>query len=140
MLLHLPLRVTITSITYYKNAIGINASLLTNQVVNTAFPVANIYANRMQCLALIDTSCSRTIIYADQCLSWKKASVDIMTSRGISRLCCGIRMVTVSIEEGGSAKISVLLVCSRLLGFNLLLGTDAIKELGRIAVGLSGQI
>ena len=48
-------------------------------------------------------------------------------------------MVTASTEEG-SAKISTLVVHGRLLGFDLLLGTDVIKTLGGIAVGPLGQI
>ena len=59
---------------------------------------------------------------------------------GMSRSCCSIRMVTLSTEEGSSAKISVLVVRSRPLGFGLLLGIDAIKALGSIVVGPSGQI
>ena len=45
-----------------------------------------------------------------------------MTIEGMSHSCCGIEMVTVSTEEGGSAKISVLVLRGRLLGFDLLLG------------------
>ena len=75
---------------------------------------------------------------ADQCRSWKRATMDIMMVGGLSHSCCSIRMVAVFAEEGDSA--SVLVVCDRLQGFNLLLGIDAIKALGGIALGPSGQI
>ena len=58
-----------------------------------------------------------------------------MTIGGISCPYCSIGMVIVSMEEGSSAKISMLVVHGRPLEFDLLLGIDAIKALGGIAVG-----
>ena len=58
----------------------------------------------------------------------------------MSHPCCSVRMVSVFMEGGGSVKISELVVCDRSLGFDMLLGIDAIKALGGIAIGLSGQI
>ena len=43
-------------------------------------------------------------------------------------------------EEGSSAKISVLVVCGKPLGFDLLLGIDAIKSLGGMVVGPMGLV
>ena len=77
---------------------------------------------------------------ADRCRSWKRATVDVMTIGGMSRPCYGVGKVTVSTEEGGSAKISVLVVCGRPLRFDLLLGIDTLKALEGIAVGPSEQI
>ena len=77
---------------------------------------------------------------ADCCQSWKRAIVDVTTIGGMACPCCCIGMVTVSTEEGGSAKISVLVVHSRPQRFDLLLGIDAIKVLGGIAVGPLGRI
>ena len=101
--------------------------------------MANIYVDKMQCLGLIDNGCSWTIVDADWCQSWKKATEDIMI-RGMSCLCCSIGMVAVSMEEGSLIKIRVLVVQGKLLGFDLLLGIDAIKAFGSIAVRLTGQI
>ena len=53
--------------------------------------------------------------------------MDVMTIGGMSHSCCDERMVTVSMEEGSSAKISVLVVHGKPQGFDLLLGIDAIK-------------
>ena len=49
-------------------------------------------------------------------------------------------MVTVSTEEGSSAKISILVVHGKPLGFELLLGINAIKELGGMVVGPTGSV
>ena len=66
--------------------------------------------------------------------------MNVMTIGGMSCLCCGDRMVTVSTEEGSSAKISVLVVCGKPLGFDLLLGINAIKVLGGMVVGPTGLV
>ena len=49
-------------------------------------------------------------------------------------------MVTVSMEEGSSAKISMLVVHGKPLGFDLLMGIDAIKALGGMVVGPTGSV
>ena len=108
---------------------GISASLLPHDDVNAVSPAARIYVDGAKCSALIDYGCSRTIIDADRCRSWRRAIVDVMTIGGMSRPCCGDGMVFVSMEEGSSAKISVLVVRGKQPGFDQLLGIDAIKAL-----------
>ena len=108
--------------------------------MNVAFPAVSIYVDGAKCSALIDTSCSRTIIDADRYWSWKRATVNMMTIGGMSRPCCGDGMVTVSTEEGSSAKISVLVVGGKPLGFDLPLGINAIKALGGMVVGPTGSV
>ena len=67
--------------------------------------------------------------------------MNVMTIGGMSRSCCGERMVTVSTEEGSSAKISVLVVRGKSFGFDLLLGIDGIKKkLGGMVVGPTGSV
>ena len=107
--------------------------------MNVVLSAASIYVDGAKCSALIDTGCSRTIINADQCRSLR-VIVNVMTIGCMSHLCCGDRMVTVSMEEGSSAKISVLVVCGKPQGFDLLLGIDAIKALGGMVVGPTGSV
>ena len=66
--------------------------------------------------------------------------MDVIMIGGISHLCCSDRMVTVSTEEGSSAKISVLVVHGKPLGFDLLLRIDAIKALGGVVFGRTGLV
>ena len=113
----------------------ISASLLPYEDVNVALPAASIYVDGAKCSALIDTGYSRIIIDADRYRCWRRAIVNVM-----SRPCCGDGMVTVSMDEGSSAKISVLVVRGKSLGFDLLLGIDAIKALGGMVVGLTGSV
>ena len=94
----------------------------------------------MQYLALVDTDCLRTIVDADRCWSWTRAAVDVTTIGGMSHLCCSVGMVTVATEGGNSVKISVLVVRGKPLGYDLVLGIDAIRMLGGISVWPSGEI
>ena len=119
---------------------SIKASLLLHEDVNAVLPAASIYVDGAKCLALIDTGCSRTIIDADRCRFWRRAIVNVTTIGGMSRPCCGDGMVTVYTEEGSSAKISMLVVRGKPLGFDLLLDIDAIKALGGGVVGAIGSV
>ena len=58
----------------------------------------------------------------------------------MSRLCCGVGTVTVATEGGDSAKISVLVVRGKPLGYDLFLDIDAIRTLGGVVVWPSGQM
>ena len=59
---------------------------------------------------------------------------------GTSCAHCGIRVVSISTNEGDSTKIDVLVVRGKPLGFDLLLGIDAIKASGGIVVGPTGSV
>lgn len=52
---------------------------------------------------------------------------------GTSNVCCGVGVVTISMNKGDSAKVYVLAAHGKLLGFDLLLGIDVIKALGVVA-------
>ena len=69
-----------------------------------------------------------------------RRSVDVMTIGGMSRPCCGVGMVTIGTEGGNPAKISLMVVHGKPLGYDLLLRIDAIRAWGGIAVWPSGQI
>ena len=66
--------------------------------------------------------------------------MNVMMIGGMSCPCCGDGMVTVFTEEGSSAKISVLVMRGKSLGFGLLLGINAIKTLGGMVVGPIGSV
>ena len=99
---------------------SISTSLLPHEDVNAALLAASIYVDRAKC--------------------WRRAIVNMMTIGAMSHPCYGDGMVTVSKEEGSSAKISVLVVRGKSLGFDLLLGIDAIKALGGTVVGPTGSV
>ena len=65
-----------------------------------------------------------------------RISSDIMTIGGMSHPCCGVGMVVVATKGGNSAKISVLVVRGKPLGYDLLLGIDAIRALECVATNV----
>ena len=66
--------------------------------------------------------------------------MDVETIGGTSCACCSVGAVSIPTDEGNSAKIDVLVVRSKPLGFDLLLGIDVIKALGGIVVGPTGSV
>lgn len=109
----------------------INTKFLHHQDVNAVLPEMYIYVDGMQCSVLIDTEYSQSIVDAERCQCWKKARVEVWTIASTSRACCCVEVVTIFINKGNSAKISVLVVCNKPLEFDLLLGIDVIKNIGR---------
>ena len=66
--------------------------------------------------------------------------MDVETIGGTSHTCCGVGVVSISTDEGNSARIDVLVVHGKPLGFDLLLGVDSIKALGGVVVGPTGSV
>ena len=62
-----------------------------------------------------------------------------MMIEDMSHPCCGVRVVTISMDEGDSAMISMLVVCGKPLGSDQLWWIDAIKVLRGIIVGSMGS-
>ena len=89
--------------------------------------------------ALIDMGCSRTIVDANWYQTWKRAVVDVMMIGDLSHPCCVVGVVTISMEEGGSAKINLLVVHSKPLVFNLLLGSMQWKHWETLLLGQQDQ-
>ena len=66
--------------------------------------------------------------------------MDVETIGGTSHACCGVGVVSISMNEGNSAKIDMLVVRGKPLGFDLLLGINAINALGGIVVEPTGSV
>ena len=64
----------------------------------------------------------------------------LVLEESMSRPCCGDGKVTVPTEEGSSAKINLLMVRGKPLGFDLLLGIDTIKALRGMVFGPTGSV
>ncbi|CAE1163005.1 CYP4B1 [Acanthosepion pharaonis] len=95
--------------------------------INAALPVVNVYVEGKRCSALVDTGCSRSIVSADRCVTWNSQQIEIRTIDGVSRACCGVGTVSVLTDGGSHAKVDVLVARQRPLGYDLLLGIDAIR-------------
>ncbi|CAE1289280.1 unnamed protein product [Acanthosepion pharaonis] len=108
--------------------------------VNAALPVVNVYVEGKRCSALVDTGCSRSIVSADRCVTWNSQQIEIRTIDGVSRACCGVGTVSVLTDGGSHAKVDVLVARQRPLGYDLLLGIDAIRALGGMMITPAGNV
>ena len=88
----------------------------------------------MQCLALVDTGYSQSIVSADRCTTWSSQHVDMQTIDGESRACCGVATVSILTSGGGQAILNMLVARERPLNYDLLIGIDAIRVLGGIMI------
>lgn len=102
---------------YGKRRLG--ASHIPHLDVNVALPVANILVNRQWCSALIESVYSWSIISAEQCWSWTSKHVDMQTISGRMQACCSVGTLNICTNSGNSAKVEILVVCDKPLGFDL---------------------
>ncbi|CAE1282886.1 unnamed protein product [Acanthosepion pharaonis] len=93
-----------------------------------------------RCSALGDTGCSRSILCADRCVTWSSQQIEIRTIDGVSRACCCVGTVSILTDGGNHAKVDVLVARQRPLGYDLLLGIDAIRALGGMIITPAGNV
>ena len=58
----------------------------------------------------------------------------MLTVGGSSLICCGLSVILIGIGNGTSVAVRTLVVDRELLGYDLLLGLDAITQLGEMAI------
>ena len=108
--------------------------------MNKAQPIIRVLVDQRPSSALLDSGCSRTIVSARLCRTWRKRSIKVTTINGDTRACCGVGSVRIRTDSGASAKVDVLVTRKDLLGFDLLLGYDAIKALGGVLITQGGTV
>lgn len=87
-----------------------------------------VLVDRRQCTALVDTSCSK--------------NTEVLTTNGKITWCHGTNYIELVVGHMCPLHLEILGLKGKLLGFDLLLGFDAIKKLGEGIVHLteSGEI
>ena len=80
------------------------------------------------CTALIDSECSQTLVSKAVCRFWKRKSAGVLTADGRTLICRGYGKIKVEVGQVLAVDIEPLVVDKQLLGFDLLLWIDAIKE------------
>ena len=118
----------------------ISAGLFPDQPLKVVLPAVSVVLNGTPCSALIDSGCSRSIVRAELCRSWTKEPITIATLTGNTGVCCGTGTVHIRTNSGRSARVDALMVHDRPLGFDLLLGFDAIKALGGVQITKNGTV
>ena len=108
--------------------------------MSEAQPTVTIYVNNVPCTALLDSGCSHTIVSARLCRTWKERNITVTTIGGETQACCGAGTVKIHADSGVAAELNVLVTQGDLLGFDLLLGYDAIKALGGVVIARDGGV
>ena len=119
---------------------GAGVNLSPKQKLNEALPIIQIYVNVTLCSALLDSSCSRTIVFVGLCHTWKEKGVRVTTISGKMRTCYRVGTVNISTRTRNSANIEALVALKKPLSFDLLLGYDAIRALGGVHITQAGAV
>ena len=119
---------------------GTVATIAPGKSINAALPVVEVEVDGVRCSALVDTGCSQSILSASRCRAWNGQRIRLRTIDGVSQACCGIGTVTILTDGGVQAKVNVLVARGKPLGYDLLLGIDAIRALGGVTVSPGGNV
>ena len=95
--------------------------------------------NGMDRIALVDSSCSSSIVSGMLCQPevWKNTT--ILTAGRKCLLSHGVGSITLTVTNRNPLKMNMLVVNSKPLGFNLLLVMDVIKKLGGMHIDEGGK-
>ena len=88
----------------------------------------------------MDTGCTQTLVCKPCCQTWMKKKVPLLFVGGSSLMCCGESVVQIGISNGPSVAVRALVVDGDLLGYNLLLGLNVIRQLGGMAMSNTGKV
>ena len=105
-----------------------------------ALPVTKLRVDGRECRALVDTGCTDTIVYAPCCKQWRPRPVVVTTLSGDPFRCSGIGSVSVETLDGQRAQLDVLVVDSKPMGVDMILGMSGISSLGGISIRRSSDI
>ena len=97
-------------------------------------PVMKVKVNGMDWIALVDSGCSSSIVSGMLCRPkvWKRTA--ILTAGRKCLLSHGVGSIILTVTNRNPLKTNVLVVNSKPLGFDRLLGMDVIKKLGSVHI------
>ena len=98
-----------------------------------------VHVDGQECTVLIDSECSQTLVSKAVCHFWKQKSAGVLTVDGQTLNCRSYGKIKVEVGQVPAINIEALVVDKQLLGFDLLLGINAIKELGGVHLTESGK-
>ena len=110
---------------------GISISLLPDRLNTKKLPSMEVHVDGQEC--------SQTLVSKAVCRFWKRKSAGILTADRRTLNCRGYGKIKVEVGQVPAVDIEALVVDKQLLGFNLLLGIDAIQELGGVYLTESGE-
>ena len=102
-------------------------------------PVIKVKVNGMDRIALMDSGCFLSVLSGLLCQIEVLKRTAILTAGRKCLLSHGFGSITLTVTKRNPLKMNVLLVNSKPLGFNLLLGMDVIKKLGCVHIDKQGK-
>ena len=102
-------------------------------------PVMKVKVNGMDRIALVDSGCSSSVVSGMLCRPevWKSTAILTAGRKCLLSHCVG--SITLTVTKRNPLKTNVLVVNSKPLGFDLLLGMDVIKKLGGVHIDEGGR-
>ncbi|KRX79665.1 hypothetical protein T06_11433 [Trichinella sp. T6] len=113
---------------------SISASLLSRRPLTEALPAVRMNVGGIRRRVLVDTGCSVCVAHASCCRSWRKEDVAITTMFGQAMGCEGTGVVQLRPHGKGPVEVEVIVVRSKPLGYDLILGMNGIAALGGVTV------
>ena len=97
-------------------------------------PVMKVKVNGMDRIMLVDSGCSSSIVSGMLCRPEVWKSTAILAASRKCLLSHGVGSITLTVTNRNPLKTNMLVVNSKPLGFNLLLGMDVIKKMGGVHI------
>ena len=102
-------------------------------------PVMKVKVNGIDQIALVDSGCSSSIVSRMLCWPEARKCTAILMADRKCLLSHDVGSITLTVTNRNPLKINVLVVNSKPLGFDLLLGMDVIKKLGSMHINERGK-
>lgn len=102
--------------------------------MSEALPKRRILVNDVNCDALIDTGCTKSIVHAPLCSRWTKGNVCVTTVSGERFQCVGSGEVQVKLLSGAFVTVSALVVPFKPLNYDFILGMNCVRALHGVTV------
>ena len=115
------------------------STTLSPHKLEEVLPVMKMKVNGIDRIALVDSSCSSSVVSRMLCRPkvWKCTA--ILTAGRKCLLSYGVGSITLTVTNRNLLKTNMLVVNSKPLGFDLLLGMDVIKKLGSMKIDEGGK-
>ena len=115
---------------------GISISLLPDRLNTKKLTSMKVHVYGQECTALINSGCSQTLLSKAVC---QRKPAGVLTADRRTLNSRGYGRIKVEVGQVPAVDIEALVVDKQLLGFDLLLGINAIKELGGVYLTESGE-
>ena len=115
------------------------STTLSPHKLEEVLPVMKVKVNGMDQIALVDSGCSSSVVSGMVCRPKVWKSTAILTAGRKCLFSHGVVSITLTVTNRNPLKMNMLVVNSKPLRFDLLLGMDIIKKLGGMHIDEGGK-